>query len=302
MTVTQQEARPLKRTIAVAVAALIGAAALVATLPAPADAKFRSCPTSEFCLYFNEDANGGIYHFAGDDPNLDNDLYQGEDDREVVGDTSRYATNNGTGTTLSDVIVYGLPAYRGARDCIRKGDSGALPRNWWNNIESYRWVSRAECTSAGVIPFDTSSTPPASPRERPRPVTVAQLRNRAKWIMNRTYSDFEDYKRKYARTRVNRRFDWTADGCSNPPGTDLDFKDDFTPACVQHDFGYRNFGGRKLGRNEDTRGWIDDRFLSEMRRICNNDVPWTDIGFCHGAAAAWWASLRHGGRDAFYHS
>ena len=145
---------PRHLVIAVATAAVLAAAALLAALTAPASAAFRSCPTSEFCLYFNQDANGGIYHFAGDDRNLNNDRYEGEDTRETVGDTARYATNHGSGTRQSDVIVYGLPGYRGARDCIRKGDSGELPRNWWNNIESYRWVSDAECEAAGVILFD----------------------------------------------------------------------------------------------------------------------------------------------------
>jgi hypothetical protein len=43
---------------------------------------------------------------------------------------------------------------RGARrnpTCIRLGDWDTLPRNWWNNIESYRWVSDSECEAAGPI-------------------------------------------------------------------------------------------------------------------------------------------------------
>lgn len=191
--------------------------------------------------------------------------------------------------------------------------------NWWSwtkgDVGGWGWVPGVyfrggddDEPDAGLRNCDAKATPrtpdkrPPKPRKKNRKVTRAQLLNHAKWIMNRTSGDFLAYKRKYAHKGSNRRFNWSADGCSNPPGTDLDFKDDFTPACILHDFGYRNFGrGLKLGRNEDTRGWIDDRFLSEMRRICNNDVPWTDIAFCHGAAGAWWTSLRHGGRDAFYH-
>ena len=41
--------------------------------------------------------------------------------------------------------------YRGARDCIRNGDRGVLPRNRWNSIESYRWVNRSECTANGIV-------------------------------------------------------------------------------------------------------------------------------------------------------
>jgi hypothetical protein len=89
------------------------------------------------------------------DPNLDNDLYKDGDTGETVGDTSRYAENNGVPGTRKDVIVYGLPGYRGARDCIegslRQGDTGRLPEKWWNNIESFRWVTPAECAKAGII-------------------------------------------------------------------------------------------------------------------------------------------------------
>ena len=147
-------ARPRRTVMVTAVAALLGVAAMLSISASPASAKFRSCPTSDFCLYFNEDANGGMYHFEGNDRNLNNDRYEGQDTGETVGDTSRYATNHGSGPRQSDVIVYGRPGYQGARDCIQKGDSGELPRNWWNNIESYRWVSRSECRQAGVILFD----------------------------------------------------------------------------------------------------------------------------------------------------
>jgi hypothetical protein len=141
--------------LAAAIAALLGGAALLSVSPAPAPAAFHKCPRGEFCLYFNEDANGGFYHFAGSDPNLNNDRYKGGDTGETVGDTARYAENNGVPAKRKDVIVYGLPNYRGARDCIqgglRQGDTGRLPRNWWNNIESYRWVTPAECAKAGII-------------------------------------------------------------------------------------------------------------------------------------------------------
>jgi hypothetical protein len=141
--------------VGVAIAALLGGAALLSVSPAPASAAFHECPRGEFCLYFNEDANGGFYHFAGSDPNLDNDRYEGGDTGETVGDTSRYAENNGVPGKKKDVIVYGLPGYRGARDCIegslRQGDKGRLPRKWWNNIESFRWVTRTECAKAGII-------------------------------------------------------------------------------------------------------------------------------------------------------
>ena len=136
--------------IAVAVAALLGGTALLSLSAAPASAAFHACPMGQFCLYFNEDANGGFYHFAGSDRNLNNDHYEGGDTGEIVGDTSRYVWNNGVPANKSDVIIYGLPGYRGARNCIFINDKGQLPHEWWNNIESYRWVTRTECLSSAM--------------------------------------------------------------------------------------------------------------------------------------------------------
>jgi peptidase inhibitor family I36 len=144
-------ARPRRIVMAAAIAALLGCAALLSVSSTPAEAAFRKCPRGEFCLYFNEDANGGIYHFGGNDSNLGNDRYEGEDTGETVGNTSRYATNNGVPARRSDVIVSSLPGLQGARGCIRRGAKGPLPRKWWNSIESYRWVTRSECAKAGII-------------------------------------------------------------------------------------------------------------------------------------------------------
>ena len=100
--------------IAVAAAALLGAAALLLVSPTPASAARHPCPPSEFCLYFNEDANGGYYHYAGSDPNLDNDHYEGGDNGEIVGDTSRYAFNAGDEGRRTTSSSTGCPA-TGAR-------------------------------------------------------------------------------------------------------------------------------------------------------------------------------------------
>lgn len=146
---------PSRRIVAAAVAAaLLGGAALLFSSPTPASAAMHECPGSNFCLYFNEDANGGIYRNDGSDSNLNDDFYEEEDTGEIVGDTSRNAFNNGSlgpGQDHYDVLIYGGPSWTGPRDCIQFGDFGPLPRNWWNNIESYRWVTHSECTANGVI-------------------------------------------------------------------------------------------------------------------------------------------------------
>ena len=145
--------RPRRTVVAIAVAALLGGAALLSLSTAPASAAFHACEMGEFCLYFNEDANGGFYHFSGSDSNLDNDRYEGGDTGEIVGDTSRYVWNAGVPANKSDVMIYGLPHYRGAHNCILINDRGTLPHEWWNNIESYRWVTRSQCLKAGPLPL-----------------------------------------------------------------------------------------------------------------------------------------------------
>ena len=142
---------PRRTIVAAALAALFAAAALLTISPSPAAAAHYNCHEGEFCLYFNDDANGGYYHYEFSDSNLDDDEYEGADKGETVGDTARYVQNNGEPGPKDDVIVYGLPAYKGADACIRRDTWGPLPRNWWNNIESFRWVMQAGCAKAGII-------------------------------------------------------------------------------------------------------------------------------------------------------
>lgn len=134
-----------------ALAALLGAATLLAVSAAPAAATYGKCDRGDFCLFYDGFENHGIYHFAGDDPNLLNDRFEAYNTDEIVGNNTLRAWNNGYAGALGDVLIYTMTGYRGARDCIRTGDRGNLPENWWNSIESYRWVSRSVCNANGVI-------------------------------------------------------------------------------------------------------------------------------------------------------
>jgi len=89
-------------------------------------------------------------------------------------------------------------------------------------------------------------------------------------------------------------FDWSTDGCSQTPAS---WKPIFDPACQEHDFGYRNFGkGLTLGRNETTRAWIDDRFRTEMKAICNykysNWSQYANLQACFKEADVMYAAVR----------
>jgi hypothetical protein len=92
-------------------------------------------------------------------------------------------------------------------------------------------------------------------------------------------------------------FDWSDDGCS-PPTPDS-WKSLFNGPCQLHDFGYRNFGkGLSLGRNENTRSWIDNRFRIEMQRLCNNNFPhpwqYPNREACFNEAQIIWQGVRQG--------
>lgn len=124
-------------------------------------------------------------------------------------------------------------------------------------------------------------------------------RDLADTIMRKDYKSFIVYRS----TVHPAPFDWSADGCSWPATPHMQLL--FVKPCVQHDFGYRNYGhGLKLGSNEDMRGWIDDRFLQEARQVCMDTFPgWVGLPQrtkCFTEAGTMWTALRHGGRDAFY--
>ncbi|MDI3388244.1 phospholipase A2 [Streptomyces sp. B-S-A8] len=99
-------------------------------------------------------------------------------------------------------------------------------------------------------------------------------------------------------------FDWSTDGCS-VPGEAVPYKKLFTPACTQHDFGYRNYGSRAgtlaLDPTPARKAAIDARFLEEMRRICDRERPGPiRHTACYGAARTYYDAVRIAGDPAFY--
>lgn len=94
-------------------------------------------------------------------------------------------------------------------------------------------------------------------------------------------------------------FDWTDDGCSGAEvigAVSLTYRNLFNQPCQLHDFGYRNLGaGLQLDRTEDRRAWIDSRFLSEMRRLCNSRYARNpaSLGDCHAKALLVYGAVRN---------
>ncbi|MCC3776808.1 phospholipase A2 [Streptomyces sp. UNOB3_S3] len=120
-----------------------------------------------------------------------------------------------------------------------------------------------------------------------------QVRERADFLMARTYREFPAYARQH-----EKPFDWTTDGCTHP--TPRSWAKVFHDACVIHDFGYRNYGGGglRLDPTEARRKSVDDRFLEEMLRICR-DRP-DALTNCPGAARTMHQAVRQYGGAAFY--
>jgi hypothetical protein len=100
-------------------------------------------------------------------------------------------------------------------------------------------------------------------------------------------------------------FDWSSDGCTSfipVPGRFLQarFKM-FAPACVRHDWGYRNFGSvniRGFDANEERRRAVDERMRSDMFEICEREEP--DSMRCRIDAMLVHRGVRLGGHLSFY--
>lgn len=128
----------------------------------------------------------------------------------------------------------------------------------------------------------------------PAAVDKASLKRRADRIMRLSY-------KKFAKAERVKPFNWRADGCSVPM-EDFPYRKKFKRACDQHDFGYRNYGGRsrlKLSPTKATRQKIDDRFLDEMTRTCTDAYKGRSRAKCRFVAANYYLAVRAVGGKAF---
>ncbi|MDI6411516.1 phospholipase A2 [Streptomyces albus] len=154
---------------------------------------------------------------------------------------------------------------------------------------------------AAVAPGHAAVAPAHAAADELVPAAVAApadpaLREKADRIMNLTY-------RQFASTPHIPPFNWTTDGCSVPGGS-LPYRKVFRPACVQHDFGYRNYGARhelKLDPTRETKNWIDGRFRTEMRRICDDTYTGARKNReCRNAAEVYYLGVQLGGDASFF--
>ncbi|MGA5407541.1 phospholipase A2 [Streptomyces lavendulocolor] len=148
-----------------------------------------------------------------------------------------------------------------------------------------------------LLPMPVPVPVPVSvPGAATAPAADPAVRREADRIMHLTY-------REFARTPRVQPFDWTTDGCSVPVGY-APYSQVFRPACVQHDFGYRNYGARgalRLSPTRETKNWIDNRFRTEMERVCQDTYATPLAGLnCMNAARAYHVAVSLGGDGAFF--
>ncbi|MBF6326958.1 phospholipase A2 [Nocardia transvalensis] len=116
------------------------------------------------------------------------------------------------------------------------------------------------------------------------------LRAVADNYMNMSADDF-------ANAAKDPRFDWSTDGCSGPT------EPIFANACLQHDFGYRNYGNHgalKLSPTAETKEWIDGQFLEQMRNACGDKYPPDVVGSCIDNAQYAWQAVHSAGGGSFF--
>ncbi len=133
-------------------AALLGIAAFGAISPGSASAAPAPCADGEFCLYYLDDLKGGRYHFDRSDSNLGNDRFEdGEGSELTVANRAASVWNNGTDDPddRTEVMVYTGRGFTGEAGCIRQDESGDLREGFANKIQSYRWVTPAQCVAEG---------------------------------------------------------------------------------------------------------------------------------------------------------
>ncbi|MGP3988864.1 phospholipase A2 [Streptomyces sp. 3N207] len=155
--------------------------------------------------------------------------------------------------------------------------------------------------AAGVLTASTmlGAAVPGTAVAAPVPASApadSAVRAEADRLMGLSYQEF-------AKARHVAPFNWTTDGCSVPIGL-APYSEVFRPACVQHDFGYRNYGRDhelKLDPTRKTKNWIDGRFRTEMRRICADRYPeQRRFHNCRSAAETYYLGVQIGGDGAFF--
>jgi Prokaryotic phospholipase A2 len=131
---------------------------------------------------------------------------------------------------------------------------------------------------------------------------LVDWRKLADGILAKDYRSFMRSKPGLKVSSPTNQLDWRSDGCSGPIVIREAYRHLFDQPCQLHDFGYRNYGaGKRLGRNEPTRALIDQRFLTEMERLCRLRFrPSHERSVCQGQARVVYSAVSLRGAKHFY--
>src|SRR5262245_6978255 len=135
------------------ITAMIAAVLAAVAIAPPAADPWARCGRGEFCISLLEGGYGGTYHFEGNDSNLLDDRFEGQATDAVVGRNAFSVRNRGVSVEsgLVDVLVFTRVRWGGAVACLRQGTSATLQPAFLNHVESYKWVTRAECRRHRII-------------------------------------------------------------------------------------------------------------------------------------------------------
>ena len=151
---------PRRIAIAAIAVALLGATALLAvSAPPAAAATYGRCDPGDFCLHRDTTMRGAIYQFGGSDSNLNTDRFEVAYRNEQSATTRTRSGTERSRAAKEYVVIYDRAGHRGFDACVLPGDRGQLPRFWWKNVESYKWVTPGACFNACVINSPTPLVP-----------------------------------------------------------------------------------------------------------------------------------------------
>lgn len=96
----------------------------------------------------------------------------------------------------------------------------------------------------------------------------AQKMSRTQWLQYISWGSIDRFNSVKSKPK-GYKADWSTDGCSTH-GMGMGYSDTFRPACLVHDFGYRNLPDvTPSSQDEGAKARTDSVFLDNMRSICN---------------------------------
>jgi Peptidase inhibitor family I36 len=105
-----------------------------------AKAATPSCDAGEFCMWYLNHAQGGLYEWSGNDSTLANDHFEIYNTGSIVNNNTESAYNRGVPAYYDDVRAYDGLSYTGSSRCFPRGQYVSDLGSWNNRISSFKWV------------------------------------------------------------------------------------------------------------------------------------------------------------------